>query len=66
MQFIRKARKLHHNLEQMRGKKQTSSSGMPLMKRSSSVRKIGPMITSHSALLSIGVDATKIPHQSNI
>jgi hypothetical protein len=24
------------------------------------------MITSHSALLSIGVDATKIPHQSNI
>jgi len=67
MQFIiKKAKKLYHTFDKIIGKKQTSSSGMPLTKRSKNVRKISPMITSHSAPSSIGVDARKIPHQSNI
>lgn len=55
-----------HLINYIRGKKQTSRSGMPLRKRSNNVRKIGPKITSHSAPYSTGAEATNIPHQSKI
>lgn len=39
---------------------------MPLTNRSSSVKNIGPIITSHSAPLRTGVEATNTPHQRKI